>query len=69
MGLSQWFADVLPDERDPAKVKHERREQVRQRLYQIARGYEDGNAADRLRDDPLLKSVCDRTSGDTGLSS
>jgi hypothetical protein len=69
LGLSEWFARLLPDERDPAKVKHERREQVRQRLYQIALGYEDCNDADRLRHDPLLKSVCDRTPTDAGLSS
>src|SRR5215813_14741657 len=69
LGLSEWFARFVPDERDPAKVKHERREQVRQRLYQIALGYEDCNDADRLRHDPLLKSVCDRTPTDAGSSS
>jgi len=67
--LSEWFAALLPDGRDPAKVEHDRREQVRQRLYQIALGYEDCNDADRLRHDPLLKSVCDRPPRDTGLSS
>ena len=43
-----------------AKCKHDRREQLRQRLYQIALGYADCNDADRLRQDPVLKSVCDR---------
>lgn len=69
LGLSERLAALLPDERDPAKVKHERREQVRQRLYQIALGYADGNDADRLRHDPLLKSACDRTPQASGLSS
>jgi hypothetical protein len=69
LGLSEWFAALLPDERAPAKVEHERREQVRQRLYQIALGYEDCNNADRLRHDPLLKSACDRRPTDPGLSS
>jgi Transposase DDE domain group 1 len=69
LGLSQWFAALLPDERDPAKVEHDRQEQVRQRLYQIALGYEDCNDADRLRHDPLLKSACARTRSAAGLSS
>jgi hypothetical protein len=69
LGLSERVAALLPDERDPRKVKHGRREQMRQRLYQIALGYADGNDADRLRHDPLLKSVCDRTPQAEGLSS
>jgi len=67
--LSKRLAALLPDERDPSKVRHGRREQVRQRLCQIALGYADGNDADRLRHDPLLKSVCDRTPQAEGLSS
>ena len=49
LGLSQWFAAELPDEREAAKTAHDRHEQVRQRLYQIALGYEDCNDADTLR--------------------
>ena len=67
--LSERFAALLPDDRDRCKVKHERREQMRQRLYQIALGYPDCNDADRLRHDPLLKSVCDRSPQAAGLSS
>jgi hypothetical protein len=67
--LSERFAALLPDERDPRKVKHDRREQMRQRLYQIALGYPDCNDADRLRHDPVLKSVCDRPPQTPGLSS
>ncbi len=70
LGLSQWFAAVLPDERTVGKTTHERREQVRQRLYQIALGYEDCNDADTLRYDPVLQTVCDRRPDDAqGLSS
>ncbi len=70
LGLSQWFAAVLPDERTVGKTTHERREQVRQRLYQIALGYEDCNDADTLRHDPVLQTVCDRRPDDAqGLSS
>src|SRR5262249_56124413 len=35
-------------------------EVVRQRLYQLAAGYEDQDDADALRSDPLLKLVCGR---------
>jgi hypothetical protein len=69
LGLSERLAALLPDERDPGKVKPDRREQMRQRLYQIALGYPDCNDADRLRHDPLLRSVCDRAPHAQGLSS
>jgi len=69
LGLSARLAALLPDERDPRKVKHARREQVRQRLYQIALGYPDCNDADRLRQDPVLKSVGGRSPQAEDLSS
>jgi hypothetical protein len=69
LGLSKRLAALLPDGRDPRKVQHDRHEQMRQRLYQIALGYPDGNDADRLRHDPILKSVCDRLPQAEGLSS
>ena len=68
--LTAGFAACLADTRDPGRVLHDRHEQTRQRLYQIALGYEDCNDADTLRHDPLLKTVCDRTPDDpVGLSS
>ena len=69
LGLSEQLAALLPEEREPRKVHHPRREQMRQRLYPIALGYADGTDADRLRHDPLLQSVCDRTPQRGGLSS
>ena len=69
LGLSARLAALLPDERDPRKVQHDRREQLRQRLYQIALGYPDCNDADRLRHDPVLKRGCDRPPQAEGLSS
>jgi hypothetical protein len=68
-GLSEGFAAVLPDLRDVNRVKHSRLEQVRQRVYQIAVGYEDCNDADHMRHDKLLKTCCDRLPEDEGLSS
>jgi DDE family transposase len=69
LGLSERLAALLPDARDPRRVHHDRREQMRQRLYQIALGYPDCNDANRLRHDPILKSVCDRSLQAEGLSS
>jgi len=68
LGLSERFAALLPDARDPRKVHPERREQRRQRLYHIALGYPDCNDATRLRHDPVLKRVCDRSPQAEGLS-
>ena len=68
--LTGWFAQHLDDERHPTRVKHARLEQLRQRVYQIAMGYEDCNDADTLRHDHLLKTVCGRLPDDpAGLSS
>src|SRR6185312_16631228 len=39
-------------------VRHSLADLVRQRVFQIACGYEDQNDADTLRHDPLLKLVC-----------
>jgi Transposase DDE domain group 1 len=70
LGLTAGFAACLPDGRDPARVLHDRREQSRQRIFQIALGYADCNDADSLRWDPLLTTACDRTPQDgIGLSS
>ena len=70
LGLSERVAAALPDARDPSRVVPSRREQVRQRLFQIALGYEDQNDAEALRHDLLLRTVCDRLPEDgRGLSS
>jgi hypothetical protein len=69
-GLTAGLAALVTDRRDPRRVQHGRREQIRQRVYQIALGYEDANDADRLRHDPVLTTVCDRRPDDpVGLSS
>jgi hypothetical protein len=57
LGLSDAFAQVIPEwRRRPGR--HSLLALVRQRLYQIACGYDDQNDATRLRHDPLLKQVC-----------
>jgi hypothetical protein len=47
--------DCLEDLRSPAHTKHSLVQMVRQRVYQIAAGYEDCNDADFLRIDPALR--------------
>lgn len=68
-GLCETLSRLLPDDRDPAKVDHSRLEQLRQRVFQIAMGWEDQNDADRLRENPLWKTVLDRQPDDEPLAS
>jgi Transposase DDE domain group 1 len=58
MGLTKLLAAAVGDTRNPHYVVHSRQEQLRQRIYQIALGYEDCNDAEVLRHDPLLQVVC-----------
>jgi hypothetical protein len=57
LGLCAAFAAVIPEWRR-GPVRHPRETLVRQRVFQIACGYEDQDDADTLRTDPLLKLVC-----------
>lgn len=59
LGLCSSLAAVIPDWRT-GPVRHSLEMLVRQRVLQIACGYEDQNDATTLRSDPLLKLVCDR---------
>src|SRR5262245_45526456 len=59
LGLSAACSGQLRDWRR-GPVRHPLRLLVRQRLLQIACGYEDQDDADTLRQDPLLKLVCGR---------
>ena len=47
--------DCLEDLRLPSHTMHSMVQMVRQRVYQIAAGYEDCNDADYLRIDPALR--------------
>ena len=70
LGLSEMLSECIMDDRDQRYVQHPVQEMLRQRLYQIACGYEDCNDADHLRHDPLFKLTCDRLPDDVdGLSS
>ena len=59
-GLTDAVVGCLDDRRDSRYVKHEHRDLIRQRIYQIAMGYEDCNDADSLRSDPALKTAVGR---------
>lgn len=59
LGLCHALAAVIPDWRH-GPVRHSLETLVRQRIFQIACGYEDQDDADTLRHDPLLKVVCGR---------
>ena len=60
LGLADRLATCLKDPRAPEKVVHRLAEIIRFRMLMIAAGYEDGNDADALRDDPMFKLALDR---------
>lgn len=60
LGLCEKIASHVPEWRKGASVRHSLKTLVRQRVLQIACGYEDQNDSDTLRTDPLLKLVCGR---------
>lgn len=59
LGICASFAELIPDWRRKG-ARHSIEALIRQRVFQIACGYEDQNDADTLRSDPLLKLVCGR---------
>jgi hypothetical protein len=59
LGLCDTIATHIPEWRR-GPVRHSLPTLVRQRVLQIACGYEDQNDATTLRRDPLLKHVCGR---------
>jgi hypothetical protein len=57
MGLCETLSECVPEWRT-RKARHSLASLVRQRVFQIACGYEDQNDSDTLREDPLLKLCC-----------
>src|SRR5215831_10855837 len=60
LGLTHNLAAVLSDPRDPRRVHFTQRDLLKQRVLQIAAGYEDANDANTLRHDPIFKLLLDR---------
>jgi hypothetical protein len=68
LGLCAALAQHIPEWRH-GPVRHALETLVRQRVFQIACGYEDQNDAATLRSDPLLKLVCGRLPEGADLAS
>ncbi len=60
IGLTKTAAAVLVDPRDPRYTLHSTQELLRQCVYQIAAGYEDGNDSNTLRFEPIIKMAAGR---------
>lgn len=59
-GAIKRLASCLFDNRDHRYVKHGYEDLLRQRVYQIACNYEDGNDSNNLRTDPVFKIASGR---------
>ena len=64
MCLISKMTDCLQDQRHPGYVKHQFLDLLKQRVFQIACGYEDGNDSNELRDDPIMKIACEKLPDD-----
>ncbi len=60
LGLTEDLADCVDDGRQQSKVQHEMLELLRQRIFGLCCGYEDGNDAARIGDDPVHKLLAGR---------
>lgn len=60
MGLLEAISECVPEWRT-RKGRHSLASLVKQRVFQIACGYEDQNDADTLREDTLFKLCCGET--------
>lgn len=58
VGVIQRLSQALHDRRHPSYVEHTYDDLLRQRVFQIACGYEDANDCDTLRHDPAFKAAC-----------
>jgi len=60
VGVVAELVNALTDPRHPSYVDHTLEDLVKQRVFQIACGYEDANDCNDLRSDPGFKAACDR---------
>jgi hypothetical protein len=60
LGLIDRLDAVIPDPRNQSLITHQQSTMLRQRIFAIAMGYEDGNDHQQLRDDPLMQLVTER---------
>ncbi len=57
-GLLARIGDAITDRRHKSYVAHRVAELIKQRVFQIACGYEDANDCNALRSDPGIKAAC-----------
>ena len=69
IGLTQQFAAMLDDPRDPDLIDHSFQDMVRMRVFGIVAGYADQNDHDTLRSDPVFKLIAGRSPNDADLAS
>ncbi len=60
LGLVDLIDAAIPDPRNQGLITHQQSTMLRQRIFAIALGYEDGNDHQQLRDDPLMQLVTER---------
>jgi len=60
LGLTKAAAAVLADPRDPRYTLHSVQDLLRQCVFQIAAGYQDGNDSNTLRFEPIIKMAAGR---------
>lgn len=66
MGLIDRLAGAIRDKRHPSYIDHTLTDLLRQRIFQTASGYADGNDANTLRRDPMFKLAAGRAPLDEG---
>ena len=59
-GILHRMVAALTDRRHQSYVHHPMMDLVKQRVFQMACGYEDANDCNTLREDPGFKAACDR---------
>ena len=57
LALTKKVKGLFNDWRNPVFIEHHTHEMLRQRIYQIAAGYEDCDDADTLRSDPTFQTI------------
>src|SRR6266704_1529464 len=60
LGLTRALATALSDARDARRIRFTPDDLLKQRIFQIAAGYEDANDSHTLRHDPIFKLLLDR---------
>ena len=60
VGLIDRLVAAVRDRRHPSYVTHSLKDLLRQRVFQMACGYEDANDCHALRGDPGFKLACER---------